>query len=71
MENDRELCECPKCGRQHRLLSKAPPPAAIRGDPWGALRQCLTVAPSCMTGEEAQERLRNINQHVYRALEVS
>lgn len=28
---DRPICECPKCGRQHRLLSATTPPRAISG----------------------------------------
>lgn len=31
VQDDRPVCECPKCGRQHRLLSASTPPDAIRG----------------------------------------
>lgn len=29
--DERPICECPKCGRQHRLLSTSNPPRAISG----------------------------------------
>ncbi len=33
-----------------------------------ALKQCQTVAPSLLTGEQAVERLKDINTHVYSVL---
>lgn len=33
-----------------------------------ALRDCQTLTPSLMSGEDAIERLRCINSHVYRVL---
>lgn len=33
-----------------------------------ALRDCQTLTPSLMTGDDAIERLKQINSHVYRVL---
>lgn len=35
-----------------------------------ALIECQTLTPSLLSGEEARERLRNINCYVYRVLGI-
>nr|WP_140393736.1 hypothetical protein [Nitrospira cf. moscoviensis SBR1015] len=47
-----------------QLLEPAEPEMDVRD----MLRQCKTLTPSLMTGEQAIERLKEINVHVYRCL---